>query len=238
MSEALKIAIMQPYFLPYIGYWQLIQSVDKFVIYDDVEFSKGGWINRNRFLKNGKDEYFTIPLRKDSDFLKIGDRHISDSFFEKDRFKLLRKIISAYNGAANYKQGCDIVQKCFECSEKRLFDFIKSSIFLVCDLLNIKTEIVTSSSLKIDSSLRKHHRVIEICKKLGADTYINPIGGVDIYSKDVFKAEGVEIFFQKTDDIFYSQFGNEFVPNLSVVDMIMFNDLEFVKHSLSRFKLL
>ncbi len=83
----MKLAIMQPYFFPYIGYFQLINTVDEFVVYDNIEFTKKGWINRNRILVNGKDEYITLPIKKDSDFLHVKDRFLAETW-SKDSAKM------------------------------------------------------------------------------------------------------------------------------------------------------
>ena len=80
----MRLGIMQPYFLPYIGYFQLIKSVDKFVVYDNIQYIKNGWINRNRLLQNSKDQYFTLPIKNDSNFLDINDRYISKNFDKKN----------------------------------------------------------------------------------------------------------------------------------------------------------
>ena len=86
----MKVAIMQPYFLPYIGYLQLLNSVDKFILYDDIEYTKKGWINRNRIVDG---EIITLPLKKDSDYLNVVERRLSDDW-RKQKTKLLNKIES------------------------------------------------------------------------------------------------------------------------------------------------
>src|SRR5690554_2832006 len=99
-----RIAIMQPYFLPYLGYWQLLNCVDTFVVYDDVEFTKKGWIHRNRYLSNGSDQMFSLPLKKDSDYLDVRDRYLADSW-ESEKIKLRRKIEGAYKKAPYFSEG-------------------------------------------------------------------------------------------------------------------------------------
>ncbi len=98
----MKVAIMQPYFLPYIGYFQLINAVDKFVIYDNIEFTKKGWINRNRILVNGKDEFISLPITKASDFLHANQRYLASNF-ENEKNKILRKIKESYRKAPYFK---------------------------------------------------------------------------------------------------------------------------------------
>ncbi len=133
MAETVNVAIMQPYFLPYIGYWQLINAVDKFVVYDNIEYSKKGWINRNRFLQNGKDELFTIPLKKDSDYLYIRDRYLSDNI-EAEQKKILRRFENAYRKAPYYEEGIVLLKNCLLFDENEVisiyFQLYKNSLRL------------------------------------------------------------------------------------------------------------
>ncbi|WOK06297.1 WbqC family protein [Imperialibacter roseus] len=217
----MKVAIMQPYFLPYVGYFQLINAVDKFVIYDNIEFTKKGWINRNRFLVNGRDEFFTLPLKKDSDYLSVKDRLLADSF-ESDRAKILRKIKEAYRKAPFADETYPMLEDIFNYQSKNLFDYILNSVRIVCNQLGIQTEMVISSSIDIDHQLRSESKVIEICKTLGASAYINPIGGVELYSSSKFALDGIELSFLQANPFEYSQFENAFVPWLSILDVMMF----------------
>lgn len=223
MVEIINVAIMQPYFLPYIGYWQLINAVDKFVVYDNIEYSKKGWINRNRFLQNGKDELFTIPLKKDSDYLHIRDRYLSDHI-KAEKKKLLRRFENTYRKAPNYEEGIALIKECLLFDEKNLFQYIFNSIKTVCAYLGIKTELVISSELDMDHTLRKEQRVIATCKVLKATEYINPIGGMELYNKQDFTDQGLNLHFQQVKPYSYTQFDNEFVPHLSIVDVVMFNN--------------
>ena len=134
----MKCAIMQPYFLPYIGYFQLLNAVDEFVIYDDVEFSKKGWINRNRILVNGKASYITLPLKKDSDYLDVKDRFLAD-IWQVEREKLLNKLREAYRKAPFFKTAYSLVEDSISFKENNLFKFILNSLNHVKDYLEIKT---------------------------------------------------------------------------------------------------
>lgn len=227
---------MQPYFLPYIGYWQMLNYVDKFVFYDDIEYSKGGWINRNRYSNCGKIDYFTIPLKKDSDFRKIGERYIADSYRD-ERHKILRRLEAAYRKAPNFEEGYELVKACFLHENTNLFWFIFNSIKVLCAYLDIKTELVVSSDLKIDDSLRKEERIFAICRRSGIDHYINPIGGTALYDKSVFLKNGITLNFHKLVPFSYPQHGEMFHANLSILDVIMFNDRAFVKDKLSSMEL-
>jgi hypothetical protein len=232
----MKIAIMQPYFLPYIGYFQLIDSVDKFVIYDNIEFTRKGWINRNRMLVNGKDEFITLPLKKDSDFLNVNQRQLADTFNE-DRQKLIRKIMECYRKSPQFDAVFPLVEGIFNYTDKNLFSFIYNSVITVCNFLDIKTPITISSGVSIDHHLKSEQKVIAIAKEMKACTYINAIGGIELYSKDTFQQEGIDLQFIKSDTIAYKQFGSDFVPWLSILDVMMFNSVNEIKSFLNSYTL-
>lgn len=229
-----KIAIMQPYFLPYIGYWQLISAVDLFVIYDNIQYTKKGWFNRNRFLLNGEDALFSIPLKKDSDFLNVDQRLISQDYNKR---KLVAQLKNAYAKAPYVKEIIPLLEEIINYKEENLFEYIYNSVKRMCEYLNIDTKIVISSTVNIGHDFRAQDKVIAICSALGATTYINAIGGVSLYNKDDFKAKDLELKFIKTNDIKYRQFDNEFVSNLSIIDIMMFNNKEDINELLKGFEL-
>ena len=217
-----KIAIMQPYFFPYIGYFQLINSVDEFVIYDNIQYTKKGWINRNRILCNESDKLITLPLKKDSDFKDVFERKLSDTWID-DRNKILNLIKASYRKAPFFSETFEIVQKCLLYDDQNLFNFIFNSIKIINEYLEIKTKMILSSSLNIDHSLKSKHKVIAICKEMNATTYINAIGGVNLYDKDEFLENKIFLNFIKSNSLNYKQFDNEFIPWLSIIDVMMFN---------------
>lgn len=221
----MKLAIMQPYFLPYIGYFQLINAVDKFVVYDNIQFTKKGWINRNRILVNGKDEYFTLPLKKDSDYLNVDQRKLAETF-PAERLKLLRKLTVAYSKAPYYETVFPVIESIINQDEDNLFKFIYQSLQIICNYLDIKTKFIISSAVSIDHSLKSEDKVIAICSALNADRYINPVGGLELYSKEIFKKKNIELNFIKPGTISYVQFNNEFISWLSIIDVMMFNSTE------------
>jgi hypothetical protein len=214
---------MQPYFLPYIGYWQLIAAVDAFVVYDNIKYTKKGWINRNRFLMNGADAVFSLPLRKDSDFLDVNQRYLADSY---DREDLLNRFREAYRKAPEFFSVVPLLEQIIRNPAANLFEYILWSIRAVCEFLEIKTPLVVSSTIACDHSLKSAERVQAICKALGADTYVNPIGGLELYSKEDFASHGIDLKFLKALPFQYEQSGNVFVPWLSILDVLMFNSKE------------
>ena len=177
----MKIAIMQPCFLPYIGYWQLIAAVDAFVVYDNIKYTKKGWINRNRFLMNGAEAGFSLPLRKDSDFLDVNQRYFADAF---DRENLLNRFREAYRKAPEFSSIMPLLEGIIRNLAANLFEYILASIRAICDFLWIKPPLLVSSTIDCDHSLKSAERVQAICRALGAGTYVNPVGGMEIYSKE------------------------------------------------------
>jgi hypothetical protein len=232
----MRLAIMQPYIFPYIGYFQLINAVDKFVVYDNIQFTKKGWINRNRILVNSRDEYITLPLKKDSDYLNVGQRKLSDTF-KTDQVKLLRRITESYRKAPEFKTVYPLLESIITQEEENLFGFIYHSLQQVCNFLDIKTGFVISSSINIDHSLKAQEKVVAICKEMQATAYINPIGGTGLYSKEIFKENNINLGFIQSDNIVYKQFENEFVPWLSVIDIMMFNNKATIQQFLNKYSL-
>lgn len=227
----MKLAIMQPYFLPYVGYFQLMGMVDEFVVYDNIKYTKKGWINRNRMLQNGQDLMFSVPLKNDSDALHVCQREVAECF---DRNKLLNQFHGAYQRAPYFEQTFSLLRQVVQCPEINLFRFLHHSIVRTCAHLGIATKITVSSVIDIDHTLKSVDKVLAICEALGASTYVNSIGGVDLYSKDVFRRRGIELQFIQSKSFEYSQFGEEFVPWLSVIDVLMFNPLDDVRTAIAK----
>ena len=225
----MKVAIMQPYFLAYIGYWQLIGAVDAFVVYDNIKYTKKGWINRNRFLLNGKEAPFSLPLKKDSDFLDIKQRVLAESF---DREDLINRFREAYRKAPEFSVVMPLIDEIIRFPSDNLFEYIFHSINKICGYLEISTPLIVSSAINCNHFLKGAERVKAICKALGADTYINPIGGTELYSREDFKAKGVCLYFLQSLVIEYQQSNSKFIPWLSIIDVLMFNQKSFVKESM------
>lgn len=233
----MKIAIMQPYLFPYIGYFQLIRSVDRFILYDDVQFIKEGWIHRNRLLLNGQDKSFTIPLQKGSHTARINEKFIAAQRWEKERRKLLTMIRQNYANAPCFGPTFDLIEECLSNPTGHLADFIEYALVRCCRTLEISTEIIRSSTLRTSLNLKGQDRVLAICKAQQAEHYINAIGGQELYDRATFQQQGIRLSFIKTHDIHYPQFKNEFVPWLSIIDMMMFNPMEKIRAYLDMYEL-
>ncbi len=215
---------MQPYFVPYIGYWQLMNAVDKYVIYDDVNFIKGGWINRNRILVNGQPKYFNIPMIGASPFKLLNEIGVNNDLQLIN--KNLRIIEAAYKKAPYYKDVYPIVEEILKCGKNDIAGYIEESFKVINKYLGISTELIVSSNLKKDCSLKGQDKVLQICGLLGATEYYNAVGGQELYSFDAFEKHGIKLKFLNTKEIIYDQFGQTFQPNLSIIDVMMFNSVE------------
>lgn len=226
----MKVGIMQPYLFPYVGYFQLIQAVDVFVVYDNIKYTKKGWINRNRMLQNGKDVMFSLPLKKDSDYLDVCKRELAVDF---NRDKLLNQFKGAYLRAPYFAQTFPLIEKIVRYDDANLFRFLQYSIATTCEYLGILTEIRVSSDIAIDHDLKNQDKVLALCEAVGANTYVNAIGGMELYSRERFREKGIELKFIKSKPIEYTQFGNTFVPWLSIIDVMMFNPLDMIRTCIS-----
>lgn len=236
LMETLKTAIMQPYFCSYIGYYQLIKSVDKFIIYDNIQYNKKGWFNRNRILLNGKDKLFTIPIKKDSDYLNVNERFLANESL-KERIKILSIIANAYRKAPYFEEAYPLFEKLFLYGSENLFEYINNSVRLICSSLGIETEILVSSNIDIDHRLKAQNKVIEICTFLRSNTYVNAPGGKALYEQELFLKKDIELKFLEPRNICYKQFGNDFVPRLSIIDVMMFNGIRNTKELLEEYDL-
>lgn len=225
-----RVAVMQPYFFPYIGYFQLIAAVDVFVVYDNVKYTKKGWINRNRMLQNGKDAIFSLPLKSASDYLDVRERELAADF---NRDKLLNQFRAAYRRAPFFALTFPLVERIVRYEETNLFRFLHHSIVTTCEHLGIATRIKISSEIAIDHSLKNQDKVLALCAALGAGTYVNAIGGMALYAKDAFREKGVDLQFIRPKAFGYPQFGEAFVPWLSIIDVMMFNPLDAIRTCIS-----
>lgn len=228
----MKLGIMQPYFMPYIGYWQLMAAVDTYVVYDDVNYIKGGWVARNNILLNGQKHMFTVTLNGASPNKLFNEITIKDDFK-----KFSRLIESAYRKAPYYNDVVNLLERIYNYEDKSLGAFMMNSFQVVLDYLGIKTQLLLSSSLNKDNNLRGKDKVKSICRLLDADTYYNAIGGQELYEKDDFKNSGIELFFLKSEISQYTQFNNEFLSGLSMIDILMFNKPEEINNMLNSYQL-
>ncbi|HMI06343.1 MAG TPA: WbqC family protein [Flavobacterium sp.] len=230
----MKAAIMQPYLMPYIGYFQLINSVDVFVVYDDVNFIKKGWVNRNNILVNGKAHLFSAALKDASQNKRINEIEL-DTVWKKD---FLKTISLSYKKAPFFETVFPVLENIINHEEKNLARFITNSLREICHYLSIETKILVSSEIEKDNNLKGSDKIIEICKRIGARQYTNAIGGMELYDAKTFENDGIWLHFIKSKPIVYAQFKNEFIPWLSIIDVMLFNSPSEIKKMLDQYELL
>lgn len=226
----MKIAVMQPYFLPHIDYFQLMASVDRFVVLDDVNFIKKGWINRNRMLMNGKVHTFTIPLRGVSQNIRICDIELVDELIWRE--KLLKTVKQAYSKAPCFEDVFRLMERIVNFPSKRLDEYLLNSLFEITATMQLDVNVVASSRSYGNASLKAQERILDICKREGATSYINAIGGTDLYDKSTFAQQGVALNFLKPCPLDYLQCNNMKIPGLSILDVLMYNDVKSVSRLL------
>lgn len=231
----MKIGIMQPYFFPYVGYWQLIRAVDKYIIYDDVNYIKRGWINRNRILYKGDSRFINIHIKNASQNRLIKDTQIAQN--QIDTEKLLLLIKEAYKKAPYFNQTYNIIQDILYYKDIYLVGYLKYQIEILCKYFDINTEILLSSEIKKNNTLKGEEKILEICKIQEASTYINAYGGINLYHKENFEKEKIDLKFLKMGNIQYKQFENQFISGLSIIDVMMFNSVEEIKEMLLVYEL-
>lgn len=231
----MKLAIMQPYLFPYIGYFQLINAVDKFVFYDDVKFINKGWINRNRILVNLNSHLFTVPLLNANQNTLIKDLKLAVN--EKWKYKFLKTIELAYKKAKCFNIVFPNIEAVINMRSKFLFEWHLTSFHFIMNFLAIYTTLIHTSTNYNNQHLKGQARIIDICIQESCQQYINAEGGINLYCKNVFKEAGIELSFLKTGDIIYEQFKNQFVPCLSIIDVLMFNSVDQISSFLNKYKL-
>jgi hypothetical protein len=225
------IAIMQPYFLPYLGYFQLMAAVDKFVVFDDVNFINRGWINRNRLLLNGAAHTFTAPLRGASQNRLICEIELVDEPVWRE--KLLRTISQAYGNAPYYAQVFSLLESIVLYPSVRLDEFLLNSLREILRYLSLSVEIVGTSRIYKNAAFKGQERILDICRQEGAGTYVNSIGGMDLYDRHQFSEQGVRLQFLQSRPIIYAQGQGEHVPGLSILDVLMFNQPDVARQLLA-----
>lgn len=231
-----KVAIMQPYLFPYIGYFQLIKSVDVFVFYDDVNFIKRGWINRNKLLINGKESMFSVPLSKASQNKKINEVEVLKE--ANPLLQLLKTLEINYKKAPNFEAVINLVKDISRMPYRTISDLAINAILIISNYLGLRVSFQISSEKFADTKgLAKADRLIKIAKLLKAEKYINPIGGLNLYSKNYFKNHEVTLCFLKSEMVYYKQFKNEPIAGLSILDVLMFNSKEETIKLIEHYKL-
>lgn len=231
----MKLAIMQPYLFPYLGYFQLIHAVDKFVFYDDVNFIKNGWINRNRILLSREPFYFTVPLSGASPFAQIKDIRVQLSDLRWKQ-KMLKTFSQAYKGSPYFTEGMGLLESVLAIGTELIAVVARESVHTVLRYLNVRRPTVSTSSVYSNTHLKGQERVLDICRQEGAKVYINASGGRDLYREEDFRLMGIELKFLKSELPQYPQGSGSFVSGLSILDIVVHCNPYTIVDMLSRYE--
>lgn len=224
--------MMQPYLFPYLGYFQLIAAAKVFVLGDDLQYIRAGWVNRNRILCNGEARLITFPLKKAHFELPIMQRQLADTFPDEAN-RIVNLIKQSYRKAPFFTQVMPLIERLIRFPQQNLALYTENAIRELCAYMQIFTPILRGSDIKLASCTDKQHRVIQICHSANATTFLNPVGGMELYDRDHFARNGLLLRFFRMDPIVYEQFSHPFVPNLSIIDVLMFNSVERIQELLT-----
>lgn len=228
----MRLTANQPFFFPYITYLQLIKAGEVFLIADDFSYTPQAWINRNRILMNGKDFLFNLSVIGGSQ-----NKLINEVYVAEEQYKLLKTIEICYRKAPFFRDFFPIVEDIFRHENKNLAKFVSNSLIQIANYLHFDTKFIVSSEVDgLNRSLKAQERVIDFCTVLGATEYIN-IQVEGLYDKKDFLKKGIDLYFLKTKPITYKQYSEPFVPNLSMLDVLMFNSIEQTNELLMQYEL-
>lgn len=234
----MRLAVMQPYIFPYLGYFQLLSAVDRFIFFDDVNFIKKGWIHRNQLLVAGQPHLFSVPLQRASQNKLIKDTYLHPSSYGRWRDTFLKTVDQNYRQAPFFPATYALLRQVLERTHETIADLAINSIESVASYVALKTDFRRSSSLPYDRSLKGQDKVRALCQQQKATTYVNLIGGIELYDGATFATHNVALYFIKSADVSYPQQGNSFVPNLSIIDVLMFNDIAQINRLLEQYTLI
>ena len=235
----MTVAIMQPYIFPYLGYYQLVNAVDTFVFFDDVNYINKGWINHNNILQKDKSLKFTVPLVKASQNKLINEIEISE--YDKWRKGFLKSVEINYKKAPQFSFIFNWLNEFFAKEFVLISDLASDSVKEIARLLELSVIFENSSSInyKTDVVQKGEQKILKLCKILKTDKYINPKNGVSLYNKDLFNLENIELKFIDMHEMTYQQFRkNKFVPYLSILDIMMFNSKSEIVKMLDKYDLI
>jgi len=232
MSELKRVAIMQPYIFPYLGYFQLAASGDIFVLYDNVNYIRQGYINRNCILSAGQIQRFVIPVPGASSF-----KPIKELEFSQDVGKVIKQIRQAYQNRPFFGAVFPLIEQVLQSEQRSIALMCQKMMRCIFDYLGMEKAVTLSSQINYAQTGSASDKIIAICHSLGADVYINSAGGVDLYDRGQFLKSKLDLKFIKMNDIRYPQGGDEFHPNLSIIDVLMNCSVETVRDLLSEYRL-
>lgn len=231
----MKVAIMQPYFFPYIGYFQLMHAVDTFVIFDDVQFIKKGWIHRNQIVIDGEPHPFTLSIQKMSQNKLICEHE--RALAEETVVRQIKQLHHAYQKAPYFNEVMPVLERALSNPERNVAIYLAQSLQEVARYLQIDTRFLLTSELERDPTLRGQERVIDYCRQLGATHYINAINGRALYDEESFQHDGIALSFLQSDLPAYRQGTDTYLPYMSIIDCMMNCSAQHIHEMLHRYEL-
>jgi hypothetical protein len=234
----MRLSIMQPYFFPYIGYFALIKNVDRFILLDEVQYIRHGWIERNRIINpKGEFTYIQVPLIKEEGRNTIIKRLRIRNDEEWQR-KILSQLEVYRKRSPHYYAVRNLIADCISGDDSSIVGLNYRTLRAVCDYLEISTtiEIFSEMNLSIQQPNHPGEWALNICKAIGnVEEYWNPIGGKEIFNKGSFETSGIHLGFLEMNKNQYQQGELVFQENLSIIDLLMFNSKDEVKTMINNF---
>lgn len=224
------VSIMQPYLFPWIGYFQLLAQADVFVLYDDASYIKQGHINRNTLLSAGQAQRFTLPVPGASSNKRIGELA-----FDAQADKLIKTLRQNYQHAPAYQDVMPLIEAVLLHDDRDITACCQRAIEQILGYLGMSRRLVRSSALNYDRTENAENKVIAMCNALGGDIYVNSTGGRHLYSVPAFAAQGIRLRFLQANNVVYDQGTAEFVPNLSIIDVLMHCTPDAVRQALDHY---
>ena len=229
----MKVAVMQPYFFPYIGYFQLMHAVDCFVIFDDVQYIERGWVNRNLVRLDDRAIWLTLPVWKAARHLRINER--SYALDDQTRGDVLRRIQACYSRSSNHTEMGALVATIMESSESNVARFNGHLLRVIAGVLGIDCAIVYASETADCGTLRGVERILELCRVLGATHYVNAIGGKALYDEAAFSMQGIKLSFLSSK--IEPPILREGPQHLSIIDTLMTHPVSTIRSMLTHHEL-
>ena len=228
-----KIGIMQPYWFPYLGYFQHCVSVDKFVFLTDANYKKKGWINRNRIIVDSREHMITVPLQKASQNNKIFEQKVLQGHGWKK--SILATLRHSYHKAPFYSAAISVVEQALMSPAISISDYAIESIAAVFEYIQGRAPVFETSDKYNNADLIGENRIIDICLRAGADDYCNPISGCKLYDPASFRGRGLSLFFLEPGLKRYPQLSKKYIPSLSIIDALMMNSRSDMRELLNSY---
>lgn len=232
----MKLGIMQPYFLPYLGYYSLIEATDQFILFDIVQYIRHGWIERNQVLNNKNESfYIKVPLEKHSRSTTIQNINIKNSQRWQDT--ILAQLSQYKKKSKYYTQVVDMLKHSFETTPSNITELNSTILKTTCEYLDMNAKIETFSDMNITlpDVNAPDEWALYISKHMKATEYINPEGGKTFFNVEKYQNENISIKFLKQELRPYKQFTDEFTPGMSIIDVLMFNSINDTKELINAY---